>query len=238
MTLPSVSVIIPSYNRFDFLCNAIESVKNQEYKNIEIVVIDDGSTEESYKDMLQDEILKVVKLPVNQKQIYGFGPGSIRNFGVEVAKGEYIAFLDDDDMWMENKLEEQISQMVDTGFKFSSTEALYGAGLYNPKQSYELYNAEKYFKDLKYKFRKTKFLKNGFPSTWNYDFIKIHNCFITSTVIVEKNLLNTLGGFRNLPRSADYDCWLGLLKFTDSLYIDKPLTYYDSKHGLGRNYHK
>ena len=176
MTLPSVSVIIPSYNRFDFLTKAIESVKNQGYKDIEIIVIDDGSTEESYTDIIQDEILKVVKLPVNQKQIHGFGPGNIRNFGVEVAKGEYIAFLDDDDIWLENKLVEQMSQMVDTGFQFSSTEALYGAGAYNPKQTYELYNAEKYFKDLKYKFRKTKFLKDGFPITWNYDFIKIHNC--------------------------------------------------------------
>lgn len=238
MNLPSVSVIIPSYNRYDFLTNAIESVKKQEYKDLEIVVIDDGSTEESYSGIVQDEVVNVVKLPINQKTIHGFGPGSIRNFGVEVAKGDYIAFLDDDDVWMKNKLIEQVSEMVETGFKFSSTEAFYGAGIYNPEIKYELYNSQKYFKDLKYKFRKTKFLKNGLPEIWTYDFIKIHNCFITSTVIVEKKLLNTLGGFRNLPMWADYDCWLGLLRFTDSLYVDKPLTYYDSEHALGRNYIK
>ena len=76
------------------------------------------------------------------------------------------------------------------------------------------------------------------PEVWNSDFTKIHNCFITSSVIVEKNIINEIDGFRNLPRWADYDCWKRLQQRHDSLYIDTPLMYFDGLHGDGRNYEK
>ena len=71
---------------------------------------------------------------------------------------------------------------------------------------------------------------------WNYEVISIHNSIILSSVVVEKNLLYRLGGFRGLPIRADHDCWLGLLQLTDLLYIDRPLFYYDGLHGKGKNY--
>ena len=125
MNKPKVSVIIPSYNRFDYLTNAINSVLNQTYKHIEIIVINDGSTQEEYKEVnLISDKINLVNLEKNQKLIYGFGPGDIRNFGLEKATGKYVAFLDDDDYWLENKLETQISLLENSEYKISSSEAL------------------------------------------------------------------------------------------------------------------
>ena len=70
----------------------------------------------------------------------------------------------------------------------------------------------------------------------NYDFLKIHNCIVTSSVVIEKKLFDSFGGFRNIPGAEDYDCWLGLLTRTDLIYINKPLFYYDGLHGDGKNY--
>jgi glycosyltransferase involved in cell wall biosynthesis len=238
MTIPLVSVIIPSFNRFKFLLNAIESVQNQNFNSIEIIVINDGSTDSNYLSYEFDSNVKLIHLEKNQKEINGFGPGAIRNFGTNKATGKYLAFLDDDDIWLDNKLNIQISTMQEGNYKLSSTEGLFGFGPYNPDEKYKLYHQEHYWKDLKFIYKKTKYLKQGLPKIWDYEFINIHNCFITSSVVVEKKLFDTLGGFRGLPLWADYDCWLGLLKMTNSIFINKPLVYYDGGHADGRNYKK
>ena len=236
---PKVSVIIPSYNRFEFLLEAIESVKIQKYPNFEIIVINDGSTQKEYYKHSFPDYVKIINLKQNQKEIHGFGPGSIRNFGTNEANGDYLAFLDDDDIWLENKLNIQISEMLKNDYLLSSTEGYYGEGRYNAKKKYLLYNQEKYIDDYKYLYRKTNFIKkNSLPNIWNSEFTNIWNCFVTSSVIVEKNLFNKLGGFRNLPLWADYDCWKGLQQLTDSIYINEPLFYFDGNHGHGRNYEK
>ena len=237
--LPKVSVIIPSFNRFDYLLRAIDSVESQNYKNLEIIVVNDGSDEDGYYKYKFNKNVKIINLKENQKQIHGFGPGAIRNFGTVEADGYYLAFLDDDDIWLPGKLSIQIKEMTDEKFGLSSTEGYYGEGIYDPEKKYKLYNKQHYIKDLKYIYKDTKFLSRGnLPRVWDYEFTKVHNCFITSSVIVERNIFNTLGGFRNLPRWADYDCWLGLQQLTKSLYIDEPLFYYDGLHGDGRNYIK
>ena len=110
-------------------------------------------------------------------------------------------------------------------------------GVYNKENTYPIYNKERFLKTLKKKYRKTGYLKkNTFPEVWDYDFLKIHNCVILSSVIVQKKLFDRLGGFRGLPNAADWDCWLGILRLENLLYIDKPLFYYDSKHGDGKLY--
>jgi glycosyltransferase involved in cell wall biosynthesis len=236
---PKVSVIIPSYNRFDSLLVAVESVFAQTYKNIEILIINDGSTDIRYKSHNFPKHVSTIHLEENQKKIHGFGPGSIRNFGTELAKGKYLAFLDDDDIWLNQKLELQIKALEESHFKFSSTEGFFGEGKYSKNKEYSLYNKEHYLADLKYKYRKTKYLnKNVFPKVWDEEFLKVHNCVITSSVVVENDLFKILGGFRGLPRWADYDCWLGLVQLSSLLYIDEPLFYYDNLHGEGQEYFK
>ena len=119
----------------------------------------------------------------------------------------------------------------------SSTEGYYGEGVYNENSDYPKYNSEHFFKILKRKYRRTNFLKqNKFPSEWTYEFLSIHNCIILSSTVIRKDLYDRLGGFRGLPRLADYDLWLNALKLTNLDYIDVPLFYYDGAHGSGKNY--
>lgn len=104
-----VSIITPVYNSQDYLEETILSVLNQTYSNWELLLIDDCSIDNSYeiikKYLEKDERIKYLKNDKNS------GPAITRNKGIEKAKGEYIAFLDSDDLWYENKLERQISFM-------------------------------------------------------------------------------------------------------------------------------
>ena len=233
-----VSVVIPSYNRFEYLKNAIDSVLSQTYNNFEIIVINDGSTQDEYYSEKLPNKVKVINLETNQKNVLGYVSNEyVRNFGIKAAEGKYLAFLDDDDIWMPNKLEIQLNAMKEKKFKFSSTEGYFGEGVFSKLKEYPLYNNEKFYSIISKKYSKTPFsinlfekIKGGkfiYPDIWTYDFIKIHNCIITSSVIVEKKLMDVLGGFRGLPTTlnGDYDCWLGLLQITNMLYIKEPLFY-------------
>lgn len=242
MSSPLVSVVIPSFNRLDYLLRAIESVLNQTYSKTEIIVVNDGSTEEGYLEHKYIKDIKQINLEQNQKIINGFGPGNIRNFGINKASGEWIAFLDDDDLWLKDKLEIQLNHLKGTDLKMSSTDALIGNGIYNEKLKYKSLLNDYYYKKIKKAvFRNyfiNRFKKLIYPETFTKDFITTVNPIITSTVLLDKDLINQLNGFRNLPYAADYDLWKGVLQFTDCQYIDKPLIYYDNSHGYGREYKK
>ena len=231
-----VSAIIPSYNRYSYLENAISSVENQTYKNIEIIVINDGSDQNEYYSKELANRVNLINLKENHGQKKGSGHDSIRNFGIKEASGKFIAFLDDDDHWLEKKVEIQLNELIDKKMKFSSTEGYFGNGPFDKKNKYKLYNKEKFFKKIKKKYRGTKYLKKGFPEIWNYDFINIHNCIITSSVMVERELINIVGGFKNISGPEDYECWKAMLLHEDLLYINKPLFYYDGSHGDGQQY--
>ena len=239
MEYPKVSVIITSYNRFDYLMNAIESVFLQNYPNIEIIVVNDDSDDDRYKNHKFDDIVRVIQIDRNTTPDWGGARKALVNIAAENANGKYLAFLDDDDIWLENKLRTQIELLENSEHKMSSTEGLYGEGVYKKEQDYPLYNGGRWFKFIKKKYKKTKYLnRNSFPEIWDYDFLKIHNCIIYSSVIVEKELFLKLGGIRGIAKNPDYDCWLGLLQLTSSVYVNKPFFYYDNNHGDGREYKK
>lgn len=236
-TKPLVSVIIHSYNRFDFLINAINSVKKQSLNDLEIILLNDESTDNRYYQNLLGSSIQQIDIKRNQNLRWTGSRQSLINVGVDIAKGKYIALLDDDDIWLEKKLEIQLNEMEKNYFKFSSTEGYFGIGPYNYDQKYPLYNQEYFYDALKKKYRYSKYLKFGkFPKIWTESFLKIHNCVIKSSVIIEKELFKTVGGFRGIPSNADYDFWLNLLKVENLLYIDSPLFYYDGSHGEGKNY--
>ena len=192
-----VSVVIPSFNRFKFLTNAIASVLNQTYQNFEIIVVNDGSTEKEYYSSSFSDKVKILNLKNNQRDILGYVSNEyVRNIGIKEAKGKYLAFLDDDDVWMPKKLEIQLQGMWENNSKFSSTEGFYGEGPYVNKKNYQLYNNEKFYSVIKKKYSGTKFSPNmleriigykfEYPEVWTHDFLQVHNCIITSSVIVEK----------------------------------------------------
>ena len=101
MRTPLISVIIPVYNGERYLGEAIESVLGQTYRPIEIIVVDDGSTDESAYVAQQ--------FPVRYYFQQHSGPGAARNLGVEHSRGEFVAFLDADDLWVPEKLAWQLA---------------------------------------------------------------------------------------------------------------------------------
>jgi glycosyltransferase involved in cell wall biosynthesis len=239
-----VSVIIPTYNRFKYLLNSINSVRNQTYKNIEIIVINDCSTQKEYYNHNFGDDVNIIHLIKNSRFVTGFPcAGYVRNQGIKIATGKYIAFLDDDDIWLPNKLEIQIKKMKEKGFIMSCTDGLIGNGIFNGNvKSYKKYNAEHYFDTLIniYKEKGKEELlsyQNGFPEVWDFYFLSIHNCCICSSIVVEKKLLDKIQNFRLVKNGQeDYDCWLRCLQNTKCLYLTDVCVYYDIHHGDGKNY--
>ena len=149
MNSPLVSVVIPSYNRLEYLIRAIESVFSQTYSKTEVIVVNDGSTEEGYLEHKYIKDIKQINLEQNQKKINGFGPGNIRNFGIQEASGDWIAFLDDDDLWFKEKLEIQLNNLNSSGLKMSSTDALIGNGVYDKNVKYKSFLNDYYYEKIK-----------------------------------------------------------------------------------------
>lgn len=114
-----VSIIMPSYNTANYISESINSVINQSYKNWELIVVDDCSTDntdEVIKDFLKDSRIKYLKNKENS------GAAISRNKALRIAKGEWIAFLDSDDLWSHKKLEKQIKFMEQNNYNFSYTK--------------------------------------------------------------------------------------------------------------------
>lgn len=103
MNNPLVSVIIPTYKRANFLKLTLQSVADQSYKNVEIIVVDDGSpTDEAEQVCAAYERVTFIKIENSG------GPAKPRNIGIQKATGKYLAFVDDDDIWLRTKLEKQV----------------------------------------------------------------------------------------------------------------------------------
>ena len=117
---PLVSVITPLYNSEKYISKTIESVINQKYNNWELIIINDCSKDKGpeivKKYQNQDERIKLINLEKNS------GAAVARNIGIENAQGDFIAFIDSDDIWERNKLKEQINFMLDNDYNFSFTD--------------------------------------------------------------------------------------------------------------------
>ena len=235
-----ISVVIPTYNRFKYLLESIKSIRSQTYPNIEIIVVNDKSTQQEYYSYDFGSDVKIINLEKNSKEIYGYACAAhVRNEGIKASKGVWIAFCDDDDIWLPKKLELQVAALKSSGCKMSSTDGYIGDGTYRPNATYKLFNAEFHFPKIQENFRErgSDLLAKGFPKTWNAEFLEIHNCVITSSVVIAKEVLDTIGNFREFkPPGEDYDCWKRALKHTDLVYVEEPCFYYDNGHGDGQQY--
>ncbi len=124
---PLVSVIIPTNNRAAYVCEAIESALGQTYSPTEVIVVDDGSTDET-REVVAEKFGAKLSLLVQERK----GPSAARNRGIAQAKGEYIAFLDSDDLWLPEKIVSQIRKMArypKAGFCYTKCEEVDSAGL-------------------------------------------------------------------------------------------------------------
>ena len=116
---PLISVIMPAYNSEYTIERAIESVLAQTYTRFELLVIDDYSTDNTVK--LVDSFMKQDSRVILLKNTQNLGVAATRNLGCRKAKGEYLAFLDSDDVWFEDKLQKQIHFMQEKGCDLSYT---------------------------------------------------------------------------------------------------------------------
>ena len=207
MNYPNVSVIIPTYNRAELLPRAIQSVLNQTFKDFELIVVDDCSTDNTpgvvNKFLKKDDRIKYVRLTENSGT-----PAHPKNIGILNSKGGYIAFLDSDDEWLSRKLEKQINLFK----KYKN----YRVGLVacNALIFEQRSNSEYLYKIPKYKDVFQKFLvKNFIPST--------------SSVMVKKDVFGNIGLFdENLKLGEDWDMWIRIAQKYDFDFVPEPLFKY------------
>jgi teichuronic acid biosynthesis glycosyltransferase TuaG len=202
-----VSVIIPSYNSADFLEEAIRSAVDQTYPELEIVVIDDSSTDRT-AELAQNWRRKTSKINYLRHDS-NRGLSAARNTGIKHARGEYIAFLDADDVWLPNKLAIQVREIdrLQVDLVFANWFVWDGV-------------TKELAMDLDCPRIFTK--EHGLS-----DFIG-KNYGQPSTALIRKSALEKIGNFDETLRSSeDYDLWLRLLAGGLSLaLIPEPLAYY------------
>lgn len=212
-----VSIIIPTYNRYELLNHSIKSVLASTYSNIEIIVINDCSTDTRYYsgDLEKYEKTTVIHLPINQREKYNVNSaqGLTKNYGINAARGEWIAFLDDDDFFYPIKIELQIKYMKQTGGLFSSTNM----NLIN-HSSITLEN-------LDYNIIRQYFQKGTVPKILTKQTIEKDNYINNSTVIIHRSIIDKTGMFKAV-KYEDWEYWKRALEYTECLYIDLTLLNY------------
>lgn len=202
MNCCNVSVVIPTFNRIEFLERAILSVVNQSLPCREILVIDDGSTDNTQKLVMQLQQRQTVQIRYHYQE--NSGPAAARNIGIMRACCETIAFLDSDDHWHKNKLQLQYQQLkANDGFLISHTK-------------------EKWLRRGRHLNQKQIHI----PRHGNIFEHCLHLCAVgMSTVMVRKKLFSSAGYFdETLPCCEDYDMWLRVSRNHHFLLIDAPLT--------------
>jgi hypothetical protein len=192
--MPLVSVIITTYNRRSYLKEAVRSVLSQDYPDKEVIVIDDGSTDNSEEE--------VRGLPLHYVWKENGGVSSARNKGIEVSKGEYLAFLDVDDLWLKGKLPAQIQRMGEEEYKISYTDEIW---IRNGKRINQKQRHKKY-------------------SGWIFAQC-LPLCIISpSSAVIKREIFDSVGLFdETLPACEDYDMWLRITCRYPVLFLEKPL---------------
>lgn len=190
---PLVSVIIPCYNSHETIVECVNSVLCQTYKNFEIIIIDDGSTDNTL-DVLYEHFDSYSQFTIKILTQTNRGPSSARNNGIRAANGQYIAFLDADDIWLPKKLEKQIQYFID----FPETVMVMGC------------------KD------RLLFNKPILTKVISIKQMLFRNYFYTSSVIVSKNTLASVGLFNTKQKySEDYRLALLVVKFGRSVFLNE-----------------
>lgn len=197
MTL--VTVVLPTYNAAAFISDAIESVLSQTYEEIEIIVVDDGSTDETEKTLSNYQGIKYIR----QQNL---GAASARNTGILKANGKYIAFIDADDMWLPEKTKIQIDYLLQTGFKWCYCDS-YFSWFGKEKVIGKLSNTQCNFQgDILMPYISNIF-EIPLPST-----------------IIEREVLESAGLFDEFLRTEEHtDLWSRIAINHPIGYVDQPL---------------
>ena len=186
-----VSIIIPYYKKKDFIEETINSIINQTYKNIEIIIVyddqDNSDLEFLNKVIVKDKRIILVKNPKKK------WAGAARNYGISISRGDYVAFIDSDDIWAKNKIETQLNFMKKNNYECSHTS-------YNILENDIIISTRiaKDFKDL------DSLLKS-------FD-------IGLSTIMLKKNILTKELKFPDMKTKEDYVLWLKILDKGHSIF--------------------
>ncbi|MDN5097931.1 glycosyltransferase family 2 protein [Aliarcobacter butzleri] len=197
---PIVSIVIPMYNAEVFISETINSVLKQSFAEFELIIIDNSSTDNS-KGIVKDFIILDNRIKLIELEYNSGGPARPRNIGIENAKGEYIAFLDADDVWDINKLAKQIKFLRENNIEFTSTDCM----LIDDKN-----------KEIKLKFL-SKIYNKFIKKKTICDVIK-NNFILTSSVLVKKTLLKKFEEDKRYIAVEDFDMWLYILANNENIY--------------------
>jgi glycosyltransferase involved in cell wall biosynthesis len=213
MQEPFISVVIPTYNSENFITKTLETVLSQTYNKYEVIVSDDGSTDntvETARTVFDRYGHGENKILINSHE----GSGAARNKGIKSASGDWISFLDSDDLWDHNKLESVAGYILkndDIDLVCHSLIAIDGS-----KEN--LMDPSEYFNNK----------IDPFLSMYR------KNCLYTSALTIKKGILYQAGLFDNkLPSAQDYDLWLrlGLINKIKMGFIEEPLSKYIIREG-------
>ncbi len=202
--MKKVSVVIPTHNRSELLKRSIESALNQDYKLHEIIVVSDGSTDDT------DEMMKSNFENNPLVHYFSYSPNKggnyARNFGIKESTGDYVAFLDDDDEWHSDKIKKQVEMIEkdkEIGLVCTAVNNIHVGG----KEKHI------FIPPAKYDSSKEIMLKNCIGST--------------TTVMVKKELFDKVGMFdESLPALQDYDMWFRLCQVTKVGVVETPCVEY------------
>lgn len=200
---PTVTVIIPTYNRAATLPRAIDSVLRQTHADLELLVVDDGSTDDTpaVMESLNDPRIRFLRQPENR------GVAAARNRGLRAARGDFIAFLDSDDEWLPDKLERQLARFAalpeEVGLLYTGVETIAADGhrsIQAPEARGDVYPQ--------------LLLRN-----------KVHGG--GSNAMIRRCVIATVGFFdETLPAIEDYDYWLRVARFFRVDFVPEPLLRY------------
>jgi glycosyltransferase involved in cell wall biosynthesis len=218
------SIVIPLYNKEQSIKKTIESVLNQTYQNFELLIVNDGSTDSSVEivSAIKDKRIKIINKENG-------GVSSARNLGIIASTNCYIAFLDGDDLWLNNYLEEFNNLIIDY-----PNNVIYGS-------NYFIKLNENCIEEL-------NFINTGFRGVFsNYFKIAQKNwLFHSSAIIINNKILNSEVLFdERQTMGEDFDFWFQVVEKGNVAYINKPLVIYNNddpnramkkKHQITKNY--
>ena len=209
---PLVTVIIPLFNAQNYIAQTIESVIGQTYKNWELIIVDDCSTDNSLEIVkgyeAKDRRIKLIELKSN----FG-GSARPRNIGLDISNGEYLAFLDADDVWLKDKLQVQVREMELNNLDFTSTDSNF-IDINNNDTIINKYKIIVFLKKLKSKAKLSDVIKGNFIRT--------------SSVIISKKFISKFDENKDFIGVEDLYLWMKILndKNVKYRYISEKLIKY------------
>lgn len=204
-SLPLISVIVPAFNSERYIRNTIASIQSQSFTDWEVIIVDDNSSDKTVSLLevicAEDDRVKLIKLNEN------FGAAFSRNQGIRAARGRYIAFLDSDDIWLPEKLEQQLMFMTETGNAFSFTRV------------------------ARYDEQGNQLSTSKIPDKVNYHTLLKTNVVVCSSAMYDTHQLGKVY-MPDIRKRQDFALWLLLLKRCDYGYgLQETLVKYTVREG-------